>query len=302
MPRITQRAKLELSLEQLTELKEVAQSRSAPHREVQRARILWLYSEGAGFTAIAKEVGMARKNVYKCVDKGLAMGIKSALRDLARPGKVPEIGEEARAWVRHLACVKPKELGYAAELWTRQALATHVRKHCVAQGHPALARAAKATVQRILCEAEIRPDKIRYYLERRDPDFIPKMKEVLIVYREIALAAAQGAEGVKNAEGKTIYTVSADEKPGVQALATVAPDLPPAGKKHPAFARDYEYKRMGTASILAALDLQCGHVCPPTTSSNPNSPYHQSQYQTYSLHYSASGDREPLPLSLCTRC
>ena len=111
MPRMTQRAKLVLSLEQLTELKEVTQSRSAPHRDVRRARILWLYSEGEGFTAIAKEVRMATKNVYKCVEKKLAMRIKSALRDVARPGKVPEIGEEARAWFRHLACVKPKELG-----------------------------------------------------------------------------------------------------------------------------------------------------------------------------------------------
>lgn len=257
MSRITQRAKLEVSPEQLRELKEVAQSRSSPHRAVQRARILCLYAEGMGFTEIARQVAMARKNVYKCVDKALAMGVKSALADLARPGKTPEIGEEARAWVRHLACVKPKELGYAAELWTRQALADHVRKHALAQGHPALARAVKATVQRILSEAEIRPDKIRYYLERRDPDFIPKMKEVLVVYREVALAAA---EGVKNAEGKTVYTVSADEKPGVQALATVAPDLPPVTGKHPTLARDYEYKRLGTASILAALDLQTGHV------------------------------------------
>lgn len=201
MPRTTQRAKLELSVEQLAELRKIAQSRSAPHREVQRARILLLYCEGMGFSAIAEEVQLARKNVYKCVDKALSMGYKSALVDLARPGKAPVIGEEAKAWVKHLACMKPKELGYAAELWTRQSLATHVRKHAIAQGHPALVRAAKATVHRILSEAEIRPDKIRYYLERRDPEFIPKMKEVLLVYKEVALAAD---EGVKNAEGKTV--------------------------------------------------------------------------------------------------
>lgn len=257
MPRTTQRAKLELSVEQLAELRKIAQSRSAPHREVQRARILLLYCEGMGFSAIAEEVQLARKNVYKCVDKALSMGYKSALVDLARPGKAPVIGEEAKAWVKHLACMKPKELGYAAELWTRQSLATHVRKHAIAQGHPALVRAAKATVHRILSEAEIRPDKIRYYLERRDPEFIPKMKEVLLVYKEVALAAD---EGVKNAEGKTVYTVSADEKPGVQALAATAPDLPPVEGKHPTLARDYEYKRLGTASILAALDLQTGHI------------------------------------------
>ena len=67
-------------------------------------------------------------------------------------------------------------------------------------------------MQRILSEAEIRPDKIRYYLERRDPDFISKMKKVLVIYRKVALAAA---EGVMNAEGKTVFTLTAYEKPGV---------------------------------------------------------------------------------------
>ena len=54
---------------------------------------------------------------------------------------------------------------------------------------------------------------------------------------------------------------SVDEKPGVQAIANTAPDLPPVAGKHPTVGRDYEYKRMGTCSILAGLDLQDGHVC-----------------------------------------
>ncbi len=57
-----------------------------------------------------------------------------------------------------------------------------------------------------------------------------------------------------------IITVSVDEKPGLQALANTAPDLPPVAGKHPTVGRDHEYKRLGTCSILAALDLHDGHV------------------------------------------
>ena len=255
--RTSQRAKLEPSPAQMQRLIETAQSRTAPARLVQRARILRRYVDGENFTTIAQRVGTARRIVYKCVDKALAMGVETALADLPRPGQPPSITVEDKAWVQHLACAKPKELGYAAELWTRRALASHVRKTAAATGHPALAKAGKVTVQRILTKAQIQPQKIRYYLERRDPQFETKMKAVLLVYRQVMLAPAAG---VKAEDGRVIYSVSVDEKPGVQALAPTAPDLPPVPGEHPTLARDYEYKRLGTASILASLDLQDGHI------------------------------------------
>src|SRR5258708_15222892 len=58
----------------------------------------------------------------------------------------------------------------------------------------------------------------------------------------------------------SIISVSVDEKPGLQAIANTAPDLPPVAGKHAQVARDHEYKRLGTCSILAALDLHDGHV------------------------------------------
>jgi transposase len=157
----------------------------------------------------------------------------------------------------HLACSKPKDLGYAAELWTRSALARHVRNQAVAVGFPALAKAGKATVQRILAGQEIQPHKIRYYLERRDPDFERKMREVLLVYPEVALQneTAGAVDG-----GAVVITVSVEEKPGVQAITNTALDRPPVAGKYPTIARDPEYVRHGTWSILAALDLPDGHV------------------------------------------
>jgi transposase len=165
------------------------------------------------------------------------------LHDLPHGREEHTILPEDKAWVVHLACTQPKELGYAAELWTRRTLAEHIRKVAEPSGHPGLAHAGKATVQRILDDQELKPHKIRYYLERRD--------------RELSMEPVQG---VRTPEGRLVFTVSVDEKPGVQAIANTAADLPPVPGEHPEIGRDYEYKRMGTASILAGLDLQDGHV------------------------------------------
>ena len=183
------------------------------------------------------------------------MGLAAALRDTYHRPKAPVISEEGKAWVVHLACSKPRDLGYAAELWTRKALAKHVREHAVDAGHPSLRRAAKATVQRILAEQPLHPEKVKYYLERRDPDFEAKMREILLVYREVALQNQS-----PNRLAPVIVTVSVDEKPGLQAIANTAPDLPPVPGQYATVARDHEYQRLGTCSILAALDLHDGHV------------------------------------------
>ena len=107
---------------------------------------------------------------------------------------------------------------------------------------------------KILGQEEIKPHKVRYYLERRDAEFEQKMAEVLCVYREVQVLkrAAKSRKAIKR--------VSYDEKPGIQAIATTAPDLPPKPGVHATFARDYEYKRHGTLSLLAGIDLFTGKV------------------------------------------
>ena len=200
---------------------------------------------------------MTRKSVAKWVGRALAIGAAAALKDTYHRPKAPVITEEACAWVVSLACRKPKDVGYAAEFWTRSALAKHVRTHAVATGHPSLAKAAKATIQRILAKQELHPERIRYYLERRDPQFDEKMKNILLVYKAVSLQNESGTNGYHTS---LTVTVSVDEKPGVQAIANTAPDLPPVPGKYSETARDHEYKRLGTCSILAALDLHDGHI------------------------------------------
>jgi len=253
----SKRSKLVLSDEDKSALEQIALSRTVPHREAQRAAILLGYHAGEGICAISRRLGMTRVSVAKWVAKGLAVGPVAALKDNYHRPKAPDIGDDAKAWVVHVACTKPKELGYAAEVWSRQALASHIRAHAVEAGFPALARAAKATVHRILAAQPLHPEKVAYYLERRDPDFETKMRQVLMVYQDVALQNEKRAGGEPTSN---VITVSVDEKPGVQAIANAAPDLPPVPGKHPKIARDHEYERLGTVSILAALDLQDGHI------------------------------------------
>ncbi len=257
MARKTKRAKLQLTVEQRIKLEQLSKSRKAPLREVQRAKILLHYADEIPITGIQQLVNVSRPTIYKCIDKALAAGADAGLKDYYHRPFGPTIDESAKAWVVNLACTKPKEHGLAAELWTYNALAKYTREHAPSAGHSCLSRAVKATVWRILSANEIQPHKIKYYLERRDPDFEQKMQEVLMVYQEVNLQ--NDTQSVDNVYPSMI-TVSVDEKPGVQAIDTVAPDLPPQPGRHKSVGRDYEYKRLGTVSILAALDLHTGKI------------------------------------------
>lgn len=257
MARKSKRAALVLTAEQRAALKELAASRSASTREVERAKVMLGYADGISITELQRRLGFSRPMIYRCVDKALAAGVQMGLKDKYHRPHEPEIGDEAKAWVVSIACTKPKDHGMAAELWSISALARFVSERAEAAGFARLASVGKSTVWRILDDNDIKPHKIRYYLEKRDPDFDRKMQEVLMVYRDVSIYA-QGA--VDDARPNPIYSVSVDEKPGVQAIGLTAPDLPPVPGKAAAVGRDYEYVRHGTVSILAGIDLHSGHI------------------------------------------
>ena len=91
-----------------------------------------------------------------------------------------------------MACRKAKDFGYPHELWTTRLLAWHAREHGPAEGHACLANLAQGTVCKILDQEDVKPHKVRYYLERRDPDFAEKMAEVLCVYRQVRILEEGG--------------------------------------------------------------------------------------------------------------
>jgi transposase len=255
MPFQSTRPQLVLAPEVESRLNTLAHSRTEPAQRVERAQILLSYAAGESISAIARRLGTNRPKIERCVDKALQLGPLAALEDLPGRGKPATITAEARSWLVSLACQKPKDLGYAAELWTTRLLASHVRQHCAAQGHPSLRRLARGTVSKILRKSQVRPHKIAYYLERRDPEFETKMAQVLYIYREVQILREAGQELTS-----LVAVLSYDEKPGIQVLENTAPDLAPVPGRHPSFGRDHEYIRHGTLSLLAGIDLLNGHV------------------------------------------
>jgi transposase len=254
-----QAIELAIGEEDLATLGAVARSRTEPAGRVERAKMLVAYREDPSFFAVGQAMGVHHQTVQRCVERALAYGPIAALDDRPRPGREPTITAEAKAWVVNLACRKAKELGYPHEFWTTRLLARHVQEHGPREGHVCLGKLAQGTLCNILNEQEIKPHKVRYYLERRDPEFKAKMAEVLCVYREVKLIK-EAAAAAKQKPSDVVAIVSYDEKPGIQALATTAPDLPPEPGVHATFARDHEYKRQGTVSLLAGIDLLSGQV------------------------------------------
>jgi transposase len=250
---------LALSEQEVTALAAISRSRTEPASRVERARMLLAYRENPSFFAVGQARGMHHQTVQRCIERALVYGPIAALEDRPRPGRVPTITAEAKAWVVNLACRKAKELGYPHELWTTRLLARHAREHGPREGHGCLGKLAQGTLCKILNEQEIKPHKVRYYLERRDPEFKAKMAEVLCVYREVKLIK-ETAAAANQKPSEAVAIVSYDEKPGIQGLATTAPDLPPEPGAHATFARDHEYKRHGTVSLLAGIDLLTGKV------------------------------------------
>lgn len=256
MPFASRRAPLELAPDVREELKRLSSSRTEPLGTVERAGMMIAYADGQSVSAIARHFGTNRPKVERCLSKALQFGAKAALKDLPRPGKSRSITPEARAWLVALACRRPTEVGYPEETWTTRRLAAHARTHGSNQGHPSLVGLNRGTVSKILRAQPVRPHKISYYLERRDPEFDRKMAEVLCVYREVALLRGN-ANGV---DQKMAAILSYDEKPGIQAIENTARDLPPVAGKHPNRGRDYEYRRHGTVSLMAGIDLLSGKV------------------------------------------
>jgi len=254
--RKSKKAKLQIIEEDLKELQRLSLSRTASHRSVIRAKILLKYYYGVTVTCIAADLNTNRPLVERTINKGLAYGVIPALKDLPGRGAKRVISDDAKSWVLSIACSKPAEYGYSYETWTYSLLISYIRGRCIEAGFDCLQKIGKGVLNGILSKGNIKPHKISYYLERRDEDFDAKMANILHVYKEISLIN----DGEKQSPKQT--TISYDEKPGIQAIKNIAPQLQPVPGKHQTIKRDHEYKRLGTVSLLAGIDLHTGMVIP----------------------------------------
>jgi transposase len=220
MPFPRKRSALRFSEQDLLRLESIRNSRTEEKRRTLRAAFLLDSRSGQPDEAIARHHHVSRSTVVLCIQKFLQFGLDAALGELPRSGKPRQLPDDAIAWAQDCACQKPKELGYSYELWTYRLLLAHIRHHCVAVGHPALLKLSRSKLHKILRQGELRPHQIRYYVEKRDPDFETKMASVLHVYKEVEIVN----EYRRGEAGRQLgmVTISYDEKPGIQALSLLA--------------------------------------------------------------------------------
>lgn len=257
-------------------LEKLANSGMTPVVIAQRAKILLKKAEGKSATAIAEEVGVNRHTAELWIKKYRTRSETATIEELLNVekgrGRKEEVTGEAKTWLISVACTQPKDFGYAAETWTTKSLTQHINKTAAAEGFDRLTTITESGVYRILNKSKIKPFRIQYYCERRDPDFDDKMHNVLLVYKQLEIQFDENGDLIPYDEGEVVHVISYDEKPGIQAIANVAEDLPPT-EEHGVIKRDYEYKRLGTVSLLAGIDLQTGEAIPLVSDTHNSSDY-----------------------------
>ena len=249
------RMEFKLNTEDEKYLREIIKRGTTEARLYKRAMILLMKSEGKTYMDIARTLKVSRNTVVLWVEKYKTdENLQKCLKDEKGRGRKHEIFDEEIAFIKNTACKKPTEFGYAAEVWSLSKLTAHINKTAEKNGFPRLSTVSVSYVQKLLKSLAIKPHKIEYYCEKRDPDFEEKMQNVLVFYRDVELGATKE-------DGTVIHMLSYDEKPGIQAVSVTREDLP-ATEKNGHIKRDYEYKRLGTVSLLAGIDLKTGRAFP----------------------------------------
>jgi len=264
-------SKIELKNEDKIYLESLVRLRTTQAQIVQRARIILLRADGIVIDTIADKIGINRKSVMLCIEKYKAGGADNALYDAPGRGRNPEITDEEKTWIINIACQRPYDLGCPQETWTYTSLASYINKKAEAAGYTRLSTISRSGVKNILDTVEIKPHKIRYYCEKRDPEFDKKMRDVLVIYKQIELQFDEEGEILPFADTK-INTISYDEKPGIQAIGNTSADrMPTAASGYRQ--RDHEYVRHGSLSLLAGIDLLTGEAIPHISETHKSSDF-----------------------------
>jgi transposase len=253
-------------------LRSLIKQRTIQAQVVIRAHILLDKANGISIRDIAKIYDLSTNTVRLCIDKYKEGGTDRALFDGQRKGRPVEITDDAVAWMIDVACHRPADLGYSQELWTLKNLHQHIQSNAETAGYPRLKTITKPMLQKILKRSDIKPFKIKYYCEKRDPDFENKMHDVLVVYKQVSTQFDEEGGIIIPDDKPMVHTISCDEKPGIQAIAATSDDLRP-GCGNRCVYRDYEYKRLGTLSLIAGIDLLTGEAIPVVSETHKSSDF-----------------------------
>jgi transposase len=219
-----------IDAEQRPRLEALARSRTAPLREVQRARIVLAAANGASNAAIARDLSIKETTVRTWRGRFAEHGA-SGLTDRPRPGRPPIYGPDTH--LRIVAAVT-SELPEADTVWSHRLLAEHLHEDGI----------SASQIGRILADLDLKPHRVRGWLTRRaDPAFFTKAAEVCHLYLHCPDASV---------------VVCVDEKTAIAARSRKHPDQP--ARPGRIARREFEYVRHGTVSIIAALDVHSGQV------------------------------------------
>lgn len=266
--------KINITEEGIAYLESILRQPTIEARTYVRARILLLKHEGYTNERIAYKLDISLSTVKLCLKKFSDSGVDAALNDRKGRGRKREISDSDITWVIDKACEKPTDHGYSAELWYPASFTRFIHSVAEQEGHPRMADVSESTLRIILKNAKLRPFKVTYYCEKRDPDFQAKMHDVLVIYKQVSMQFDEKGN-LKPFEGLPVHTLSYDEKPGIQAIGSTSEDRPPVPgtEKNSTYQRDYEYIRFGTLSLLAGIDLLTGEAVPYISGTHKSSDF-----------------------------
>ena len=259
-------------------LEKIVKSGRTPVMVNRRAMILLKKAENKSSKVVAQEMGVNRHTVELWCNKYRNRTSEQTIDDILSTaegrGRKEEISGEAKTWLISIACMKPKDLGYSAETWTTRSLTKHINLVAADAGYARLSTITASSVHRILDKVNIKPFRIQYYCERRDPDFDEKMHNILLLYKQLSLQFDEEGRLLPFKDDKITHILSYDEKPGIQAISNTSDDKMP-NESNGVIKRDYEYHRLGTLSLLAGIDLQTGDAVPLISDTHNSDDYIQ---------------------------
>ena len=208
-------------------LQSIIRDRNSPQKHVWRTRIIVLTADGAGTMAVMRAVGKGKTVVWRWQERFMHEGVEGLTRDKTRPSRIPALPAET---VDRVVALTNQAPPHEATHWTA----------------PAMAKAAAispSAVRRIWQRHGLQPHRIRSFKLSNDPKFAEKLKEVVGLYIDPPAHAV---------------VLSIDEKSQIQALDRTQPGLPM--KKGRCATMTHDYKRNGTTTLFAALDILEGKV------------------------------------------
>jgi transposase len=219
--------RVDLNAADRARLEAIAADRNSPQKHVWRARIVLLSGDGAGTNEIMRGTGKSKTCVWRWQARFMHEGVDGLLHDRTRPSRVPPLAPAIGERVVALTQTDPP--GETTH-WTAAAMAR-------------LVPISVSSVQRIWRSHGLQPHRVGQFKLSRDPEFVPKLRDIVGLYIDPPAHA---------------MVLSVDEKSQIQALDRTQPGLPL--KPGRCGTMTHDYKRNGTTTLFAALDVLDGKV------------------------------------------